>query len=298
MHLRTTWKGSLNVSLVSLRVKAYTTTAPGQEAVQLHQLHAACQSRIRYQKVCPQHGAVPNDQIVMGYEQAPQQHVVIDLAELDRLRSQQQLRAIRIDTFVEAGVISPLYFTDKHYYLLPDGPTAQLPYTLLVQAMGARRVQAVAQGVLAKREQLVLLRVDQENLLLMTVLKYADQVRSPAPFAEQLSAAPPPAAEERALAEALVDHQTCREFDLAGYRDEYAQTLLQLIEAKVNGQALTAAKEEDEPGQVLSLMDALRESVAQSDRAVAGRKRDGRLPKKGSTTRKAGSRRRPRKKSA
>ncbi len=58
---------------------------PWQEAVQLHQLHAACQSRIRYQKVCPQHGAVPNDQIVMGYEQAPQQHVVIDLAELDRL---------------------------------------------------------------------------------------------------------------------------------------------------------------------------------------------------------------------
>ena len=138
MHVRTTWKGSLNVSLLSLRVKAYSTTAPQGETVQLHQLHAACQSRIRYHKVCPEHGEVPTDQIVMGYEQAPQQHVVIDLAELDRLRSQQQLRAIRIDTFVAAGVIGPLYFTDKHYYLLPDGPTAQLPYSLLVQAMGAK----------------------------------------------------------------------------------------------------------------------------------------------------------------
>ena len=98
-------------------------------------------------------------------------------------------------------MISPLYFTDKHYYLLPDGPTAQLPYALLVQAMAARGVQAVAQGVLAKREQLILLRVDQQKLLLMTVLKYAAQVRSSAPFAEQLSAAPPPAAEERALAQ-------------------------------------------------------------------------------------------------
>ncbi len=210
MHLRTTWEGSLNVSLVSLRVKAYTTAAPQQEAVQLHQLHASCQSRIRYQKVCPQHGPVPGDQIVMGYEQAPQQHVVIDLAELDRLRTQQQLRALRIDTFVEAGLISPLYFTDKHYYLLPDGPTAQLPYTLLIQAMGARHVQAVARGVLAKREQLLLLRVNSENLLLMTVLKYADQVRSAAIFAEELPQAPTPAAEERALAEALVDQQTCR----------------------------------------------------------------------------------------
>ena len=188
MQLRTTWKGSLNVSLVSLRVKAYSTASSDKEAVHLHQLHGSCQSRIRYQKVCPEHGPVAGDQIVMGYEHAPQQHVVIDLAELDLLRSQQQLRALRIDTFIEEGLISPLYFTDKHYYLLPDGPTAQLPYTLLVQAMGARRVQAVARGVLAKREQLLLLRVNSENLLLMMVLKYADQVRSPGIFAEQLPA--------------------------------------------------------------------------------------------------------------
>ena len=136
----------------------------------------------------------------------------------------------------------------------------------------------------------------------MTVLKYADQVRSPGIFAEQLPAAAPPAAEERALAEALVDQQTCREFDLAAYQDEYTGKLLQLIEAKVNGRALTAATEH-EPGQVLSLMQALRESVAPSDRAVndrtvAGRKPGGRLRKKVATTRKAGSRRRSRKKSA
>ena len=61
--------------------------------------------------------------------------------------------------------------------------------------------------------------------------------------------------------------------------------------------ALTAAKEH-EPGQALCLMDALRESVAQSDRAVNGRKPAGRPRKKVATTRKAGSRRRSSKKSA
>ncbi len=297
MHLRATWKGSLNVSLVSLRVQAYTTAASQPEGVQLHQLHHSCQSRIRYQKVCPQHGVVPPDQIVMGYEHAPHQHVVIDLGELDRLRSAQQLRALHIDTFVAAGAVSPLYFTEKHSYLLPDGPAAQLPYALLVQAMAARRVQAVAQGVLAKREQLVLLRVHPEQLLLMTVLKYAAQVRPPALFAEQLPAAPPPAAEERALAETLVEQRTCREFDLARYQDEYAGKLQQLVEAKVNGQSVPAAKEH-EPGQALSLMEALRKSVAPNGRAAAGRKRAGHLPKKGAATRNAKSRRRPRQKSA
>ena len=47
MHLRATWKGSLNVSLVSLRVQAYTTAASQPEGVQLHQLHHSCQGRGR-----------------------------------------------------------------------------------------------------------------------------------------------------------------------------------------------------------------------------------------------------------
>ena len=177
-----------------------------------------------------------------------------------------------------------------------DGPTAQLPYALLVQAMAARGVQAVAQGVLAKREQLILLRVDQQNLLLMTVLKYAAQVRSPAPFAEQLSAAPPPAAEERALAETLVDQRTCREFDLARYQDQYTEKLWQLIEAKVNGRSLPAA-EEHEPGQVLSLMQALGErgSAGAGRRPGSGRAKKGERAK---SARSAKSRRGPRRKAA
>ena len=66
MRFRATWKGSLNVSLVSLRVKAYASAAPEKQPVHLHQLHDGCHSRIRYQKVCPEHGPVAGDQIVMG----------------------------------------------------------------------------------------------------------------------------------------------------------------------------------------------------------------------------------------
>ena len=65
-----------------------------------------------------------------------------------------------------------------------------------------------------------------------TYLKYATHVRSPVPAAEEL-----------VLAEALVGQQTFREFDLASYQDEYAGKLLQLIEAKVNGQAVAAASD-------------------------------------------------------
>ncbi len=46
MSPRVTWKGSLNVSLVSLAVKAYTATAPENGQLRLNQLHAACHGRI------------------------------------------------------------------------------------------------------------------------------------------------------------------------------------------------------------------------------------------------------------
>ena len=83
MTTRATWKGSLHVSLLSVRVKAYASSTRQQQTVQLHQLHGECRQRIRYQKVCPVHGPVESDQIVMGYEHAPEQHIPIDLNELD-----------------------------------------------------------------------------------------------------------------------------------------------------------------------------------------------------------------------
>jgi DNA end-binding protein Ku len=128
--------------------------------------------------------------------------------------------------------------------------------------MSQRGVQGVAQVVLARREQLVLLW-PLERILCMTVLKYAAQVRSPAGYWEELADCEA-AEEERALATTLVDQTTCREFDLARYKDEYAEKLTQVIDAAVHGKELVAAPS-DEPRQVLNLLDALKASVAQGD---------------------------------
>lgn len=65
---RSTWKGFLRLSLVSVPVRAYTVSAAGGGVISLNQLHASCHSRIRYRKTCPIHGEVPNDEIVSGYD--------------------------------------------------------------------------------------------------------------------------------------------------------------------------------------------------------------------------------------
>ena len=49
MPPRSSWKGFIQLSLVSVPVKAYTSTASGGE-IRLNQLHEDCHSRIRYCK--------------------------------------------------------------------------------------------------------------------------------------------------------------------------------------------------------------------------------------------------------
>ena len=76
MAPRSSWKGFIKLSLVSVPVKAYTASQSGAD-IRLNQLHAECHSRIKYQKTCPVHGEVSNDEIVSGYEFAKGQYVVV-----------------------------------------------------------------------------------------------------------------------------------------------------------------------------------------------------------------------------
>jgi DNA end-binding protein Ku len=62
---RTSWRGFLKLSLVSVPVKAFTANETSGE-IHLNQLHKGCNSRVKYQKVCPEHGELASDAIVSG----------------------------------------------------------------------------------------------------------------------------------------------------------------------------------------------------------------------------------------
>jgi DNA end-binding protein Ku len=257
MATRSSWKGYLQLSLVCVPVKAYSTSSSGGGEIHLHQLHADCHSRIQYKKVCPLHGEVTSDQIVSGYEYARDGYVVVDPDELDRLRTEAD-KAIKIDVFIASGAFDPLYTTGKKYYLAPNGPAGQKAYALLAQAMVAEDCYGVAQVVLHGREQLVLLR-PQENLLVLEVLHYRHQVTQPSALADEaprMEVTP----EELQMARILVKASTA-DFNVDKYPDLYTQKLEQLIEAKVAGQKLVTPPATPGP-QVINLMEALRQSVA------------------------------------
>lgn len=259
MAARPTWKGFLRLSLVTVPVRAYTAASPGNE-LRLNQLHGECNNRIKYQKSCPEHGVVSNEEIVSGYEYSKGQYVVVDLDELAKLRPEVD-KTIRIDGFVGRDTVDPLYLTGRTYYLLPEGAVGQKPYALLFKSMTDNGVHAIAQVVLSGREQIVLLK-PLERLIAMCILHHESRVKLPDQHHDEIVDQELPEAELE-LTKTLIEASRIEEFDYSRYEDTYTTRLTKLIESKVAGEELVQVADPEEP-KILNLMEALKQSVAQS----------------------------------
>ncbi len=124
MASRTSWEGYLRLNLLSVPVKAYNTAISGGGKIGFHMIHAECHSRIRYEKVCPIHGEIPDGEIVKAFEFAKGQYVIVDDAEREKLLPEDD-DAITIDTFIRPDDLDPIYYGDRSYYLVPDGRVAR-----------------------------------------------------------------------------------------------------------------------------------------------------------------------------
>jgi DNA end-binding protein Ku len=266
MPPRSSWKGFLRLSLVSVPVKAYTASATSAE-IHLRQLHKDCHNPVKYKKTCPLHGELKASDIISGYEYAKDQFVVVDTDELEKLRKQSD-RAIGIDGFIADTTVDPMYYSGRTYYLTPDGPVGQRPYALLHKAMVENNLHAVARVVLLGKEQLVLVR-PVDGLLVMSGLVYKSQVKSGDAFKDEVLESEV-GDDELELAQKLVDASRIEDFDLDRYKDLYTERLGQLIEAKVDGKEIVAPEEADEP-QVINLIEALKKSVEAASAREAGK---------------------------
>ena len=249
---------------MAIPVKAYPATSTAPE-LSFHQLHAGCGQRIRYDKRCPVHGSVDSGGIVRGYAYAPDQHLVLDEAELDQLRPAKD-KALILDRFLDPAQVDPVLFAGRSLYLWPDGPAARYPYGVLVQAMQQRKKWALARGVFSTRRVLGLVR-PAGRLLAVHVLHFPAQLRSSAGW-EAVQAGAASSAEEE-LAGKLIDASS-QPVTWAEYQDDTAAHLAGLVQARLQGQTPEVAAPEEIP--VQSLLDALKQSVAQAlpaERAVA-----------------------------
>jgi DNA end-binding protein Ku len=276
---RASWSGLLRLSLVAVPIKAYPAVSTS-ETIRFNQLHADCGQRVRYEKHCPSHGKLDGPSIVRGYEYAPGQYVLVEPSELDRLRPAKD-KALQLEQFVQADQIDPALFSGRSLYLFPHGLPAQRPFLVLAEAMRQRGCWAVGRVVLSGNRQVVVIR-PVGRLLSMHVLHEPRQLRAASTWDSELGSAAA-TDEELQLAGTLIDSAS-RPVDWSQYRDDTAEQLTALVEAKIAGQPLTPPTEE--PAQVLHLLDALKQSVAD-----AARQRSASTPARKTKRRKPKSRR-------
>jgi DNA end-binding protein Ku len=261
MSKRPSWSGFLRLSLVSVPVQGYAVRNV-QEQISLHQLHSKCHSRIKYEKTCPIHGAVPNSEIVSGYEHAKGQYVVIEPDELKQLAEERD-RTISIESVVSVDAIDPIYFSDKSYYLAPNGKAGTEAYALLHRCLSNENLQVLGKVVLFRRDELVLVRA-HEHLLTMTALNFESEITpvDAVPFDASKFDLPK---REIELTKTLLQSYVEKKPDLSNFTDGYEERLQKLVQAKVAGKEVVAPAEKQSP-RVINLMDALRQSLANAKR--------------------------------
>jgi DNA end-binding protein Ku len=251
--------GSATVSfgLVSIPIKLYPATSPSAN-VSFNLLHKKCSSRLRQQYVCPvENEVVPREEMVKGYEFAKDRYVTFTPEELKALE-ERATQAIEIAEFVPLAAIDPVYF-DKPYYLGPD-KGGEKAYRLLAEVMQRTGRAALARYAARGKQYLVLLR-PRDGALVMQQLLYADEVR---PLAE-IPLHPTEVKEpEVKLALQLVDQISSDTFRPEAYEDEVKKRTLEQIERKIEGQDVQLPPAEAPRAQVIDIMEALKESLAQS----------------------------------
>jgi DNA end-binding protein Ku len=283
---RAIWTGSVSFGLLNVPVRLYS--AVSRKSVSFRELRASDSSRVRHRRVAEADGEeVPYEEIVKGYEIAPEQYVVLTRDELEEL-DPQKTKAIEIQDFVDLDEIDPIYF-DHPYYLGPD-KGAEKAYALLVKAMADSNKVAIARFVLRNRENLAAIR-PMGKVLTMATMRFADEVVSP----DELEDVIPQNGKkiekrEVEMAKQLIESLS-GEFEPEKYRDEYREELLALIERKGRGEEVVeAVSEEPKPTKAPDLMAALEESLAavKGEPLAGDTKRDG-AAKRGSAQPKARS---------
>jgi DNA end-binding protein Ku len=261
---RASWRGHLRFGLVAFEVQAVNAHVSEKSEVHFRLLHETDHEPIHYAKICPEHGEVPKDEIIKGLEVGRGRYVEFDEEELDQLETDED-KTLTIDAFVRADQIDPLYFDGRMYYLMPYGTNSNEPYALLAAAMEKKNRWGVGQVVFSRREQLAVVR-PVDGLLSMAMLNYAAEIRRSSEIKTEFTR-PRITRNKVKLAEDLVTKWHDDDFDFSSYKDRYEQKLKKAVAAKRKGDEITIPEEREEP-EVINLIDALKQSVAQSARAA------------------------------
>jgi DNA end-binding protein Ku len=251
---RPLWKGAISFGMVSIPIKLYTAT--DEKDVRFNMLHRTDMSRVKQKLFCAEEDVEIDrgSDVVKGYEVTPGNYVIMEDEDFEKVNV-PSTHTIDIKSFVNLEEIDPILY-QKTYYLEPED-VGQKPFALLMAALKETNRVAIAKVTFRQKEQLCSLRL-YDNTIALETMFYADEVRG----TDELSV-PGENVEvtqrDLQMARSLVEMLSEEEFDLAQFKDEYREGLLEIISKKAEGQVIEAPA--PAAAKITDLTEALRASV-------------------------------------
>ncbi len=294
------WSGQITISLVSFGVKLFVATEAKGE-IRFHQISRSTGERVKYQKVTASNAeaqqnaasappaplstkdafkaslaeapepadddqpAVPaapivhNSDIVKGYEYQKGQYVTIEPSELANLRVPSK-HTMEITQFVDEADIDPEFY-EKPYFCVPENESQTQAFTVVRQALEDTKKVALSKIAFGGREHIVAITPAGDGGMMAYTMRYQAELRDPKDYFRDIKKVEVDE-DSLDLAKQLIKKKAAK-FDPKQFVDGYEVALKELVQAKIDHAPIP----QDEPlaaprGKVVSLMDALRKSVA------------------------------------
>jgi DNA end-binding protein Ku len=250
--MRSIWKGSIGFGLVSIPVKLFS--AVQTSSLDFDMLDSRDHSRIRFQRVNEQtHKEVPYDKIVKGYKMGDD-YVIMDDSDFEDAAPEKS-KVISIESFVNVDEVNPMFY-ETSYYTEPDTKNNKA-YGLLLQALIKSKKAGLARFVLRSTESLCIVH-PVKNVLVVTRIRFGQQIRD----TDELNVADKMEISKKELDMGLMlIDQYAEKFDVSKFKDEYNESLLNIIKAKAKGKRATVKKLKPHKTSGTDLYDQLMESL-------------------------------------
>src|SRR5690242_1152272 len=256
MAPRAYWKGTLKLSLVACPVALYPAST-AVEKTRFHMINKETGNRLRQQMVDEETGdVVESDQKARGYEISKGKYIEIDKEELEAVQIESN-HTIDIDSFVPKDEIDKRYLNHP-YYIVPDGKAGVDAFAVIRDAMKDQDRVALARIVLTNREHVIAIEPLGKGLL-GTTLRFPYELRDADEYFDDIKS-PKISKDMVELAGHILDSKAAH-FDPGKFKDEYEDALKKLVRRKASGKTIEAPEPEEKPDNVVSLMDALKQSL-------------------------------------
>lgn len=266
--MRSFWSGTITFGLVSVPVNLFPATV--RRRVSFRMVGPEGSPVQRFYVCSKDEKELESEDIVRGYEIEKGKFVIVEDDELEAIAPQKS-REIDLRLFVDRKTIDPMYF-GRGYFLTPAGGSNKA-YRLLAEVMERSGRAGLATFVMRAKEYLVAIMAEN-GILRAETLRFKDEIRTAEEVGLPNVAKPKPA--EVTKFERIITKESGK-LNISSMVDDYARRVEKLVAKKqkqkgaevVKMRERDAASTEEEGGNVIDILEALRKSMATAGKARA-----------------------------